>query len=96
LEPDEFKEMVTAIREVEEALGSVDYTLTDKMKRSRGLSRSLFISKDMKKGEELTTENVRSVRPGYGLPPKYLNEVLGKKAKQDIGKGTPLDWDLIE
>ena len=83
-------------REVEEALGKVDYTLTEKMRRSREFARSLFIAVDVKKGEILTTENIKSVRPGFGLPPKYLNEVLGKRAKKDIDKGTPLDWDLIE
>ena len=96
LEPNEFKDMATSIREVEEALGKADYTLTEKMRRSREFARSLFIAVDVKKGEILTTENIKSVRPGFGLPPKYLNEVLGKRAKKDIDKGTPLDWDLIE
>ncbi|MHA2359341.1 MAG: pseudaminic acid synthase [Candidatus Thorarchaeota archaeon] len=95
LEPDEFEHMVKTIREVEEALGRVSYTLTDKMKRSREFSRSLFVSKDIKEGETLTVENVRSVRPGYGLHPRFLEKVLGKKAKKDIAKGTPLEWDLI-
>ncbi|MHA1927196.1 MAG: pseudaminic acid synthase [Candidatus Thorarchaeota archaeon] len=96
LEPNEFKDMITTIREVEEALGKVDYSLTEKMKRSREFARSLFITQDISKGETLTTENVRSIRPGYGLPPKHLNEVLGKKANKDIKKGTPLKWNLIK
>lgn len=96
LEPKEFEEMVQSIREVEEALGEADYSLTEKMKRSREFARSLFVSQDIKKGAVITTDNVRSVRPGYGLHPKHRNEVLGKKAKSDIEKGTPLDWDLIE
>lgn len=96
LEPYEFKEMVRRIREVEEALGKVDYSLTEKMQRSREFARSLYFAEDVAKGETLTSENVRSVRPAYGLPPKHLNEVLGKKAKRDIKKGTPLDWNIFE
>ncbi|MHA1934355.1 MAG: pseudaminic acid synthase [Candidatus Thorarchaeota archaeon] len=96
LEPEEFKEMVTTIREVEQALGKIDYTLTEKMKSSREFSRSLFVTRDVQEGEILTAENVRSIRPGYGLPPKYEKQVLGKRAKKAIKKGTPLDWDLID
>lgn len=96
LEPTEFEEMVKSIREVEKSLGKEEYTVTTKMEKNKELSRSLFISKDIKKGEILTEENVRSVRPGYGLHPKELKNVLGKKTKEDIKKGTPLSWDLIE
>ena len=96
LEPDEFKAMVKSIREVEKALGEVSYDLTEKMKKSRELSRSLFVVKDMKVGEVFTKENVRSIRPGYGLPPKYLKEILGKLATQDIKKGTPLKWGIVK
>jgi len=96
LTPDEFKEMVKAIRDVEKALGKVSYELTEKIKKSREFSRSLFVVKDVRKGELLTEENVKSIRPGYGLPPKFLKEVLGKRARKDIKKGTPLQWDLIE
>jgi pseudaminic acid synthase len=95
LEPKEFENMVRAIREVEEALGQIDYSLTERTKRSREFSRSLFVTKDIQKGDTLTTENVRSIRPGYGLSPKYLKQILGKKAKRNIEKGTPLDWDLV-
>jgi len=95
LEPKEFGNMVRAIREVEEALGQIDYSLTERTRRSREFSRSLFVTKDIQKGDTLTTENVRSIRPGYGLPPKYLKQILGKKAKRNIEKGTPLDWDLV-
>jgi len=94
LEPDEFKAMVKSVREVEKALGEVSYDLTEKMKKSRELSRSLFVVKDLKKGEIFTEENIRSIRPGYGLHPKYFNDVLGKRATQDIKKGTPLSWEL--
>jgi len=95
LEPDEFKAMVKGVREAEKALGKVSYELTEKMKKSREFSRSLFVVKDVKTGEIFTEENVRSIRPGYGLPPKYLKEIIGKKAKKDIKKGTPLNWDLV-
>lgn len=95
LEPKEFKEMAQAVREVEKALGEVSYELTDKMKKSREFSRSLFVVEDIEAGEILTDKNIRSIRPGFGLPPKYWNEVLGKKAKRYLKKGTPLDWNLI-
>ncbi|WP_457601073.1 pseudaminic acid synthase [Hydrogenivirga sp.] len=96
LTPEEFKEMVKAVREVEKALGKVSYELTDKMKRSREFARSLFVVRDVKKGEVFTEENVKSIRPGYGLHPRYLKEILGKRARRDIEKGTPLSWDMVE
>ena len=95
LEPSEFKAMVKSVREVEKALGEVSYNLTEKMKKSRELSRSLFVIKDIKAGEVFTEENVRSIRPGYGLHPRYLKNILGKKAAKDIKNGTPLNSDLI-
>ena len=96
LEPKEFKAMVKSVREVEKALGEVSYDLTEKMKKSRELSRSLFVVKDIKAGEIFTEENFRSIRPGYGLPPKHLKNILGKQATQDIRKGTPLTWEVLE
>ncbi|HEC93568.1 MAG TPA: pseudaminic acid synthase [Candidatus Atribacteria bacterium] len=96
LEPAEFKAMVKSVREVEKALGKVSYDLTEKMKRSRELSRSIFVVKNIKGGEVFTAENIRSIRPSYGLHPKYLKEILGKQAACDIKKGTPLKWELIK
>lgn len=96
LEPEDFRSMVKAVKEVESALGEVSYELTEKIKKSREFSRSLFIVEDVKAGDKLTPENVRSVRPGFGLHPRYLDRILGRKAKKDIKKGTPLDWDLVE
>jgi len=96
LEPDEFKEMVKSVREVEKALGEVSYDLTKKMKKSREFSRSLFVVKDMKAGETFTEENIRSIRPGYGLPPKYFKEIIGKKVTKDLNRGTPLKWQMIK
>ncbi|HEY8889398.1 MAG TPA: pseudaminic acid synthase [Clostridium sp.] len=96
LEPDELKAMVKSIRETEKALGSVTYDLTDKMKNSRSFSRSLFVVKDIKKDEVFTVENVRSIRPGYGMHTRYYNDIIGKRAKEDINKGTPMEWKLID
>lgn len=96
MEPGEFKRMVDEIRIVEKAAGKVTYELTEKQKRSREDSRSLFVVKDVKEGEIFTQENVRSIRPAFGMHPMYYEEVLGKKAKTDIEKGTPLDWKLID
>jgi len=94
LEPHEFKKMVEAIRVTEEALGKVSYEITEKQRESRVFRRSLFVVKDIKEGEKFTEENVRSIRPGYGLHTRYLEVILGRKAKNDIAKGTPLSWDL--
>lgn len=95
LEPNEFKAMVDAIRVAEKALGKVSYEMGDRESKSRVFRRSIFVVKDIKKGEKFTEENVRSIRPGYGLPPKYLKEILGRKSNQDIQKGTPIPWDFI-
>ncbi len=93
----EFKQMVESVRQAEKALGKVDYQLTDKIKESRAsTSRSLFISEDVRKGEVLNEKNLRSVRPGYGLHPKYYEEMLGKKVKGDYSKGTPFRLDMVE
>jgi len=96
MEPNEFKEMVQAIRDVEKALGKVSYDLSPKVEKSKVFARSLFIVEDVKKGEQITLNNVRSIRPGYGLSPKYLNTVLGKKFRNNFEKGTPLNWDQFE
>lgn len=96
MEPEEFKVMVDGIREVEKALGDVTYDLTYKQLKSREHSRSLFITKDVKKGEVFTKDNVRSIRPGFGLETKYINDILGKKARMDVNMGTPVKWDIVE
>ncbi|WP_323669409.1 pseudaminic acid synthase [Aliarcobacter butzleri] len=79
----EFKQMVEAIRDAEKLIGVVDYSLNEKRKKQRRFARSLYISSDIKKGEVFTLENIKSVRPFYGLHPKYLNDILGKIAKKD-------------
>ena len=96
MEPDEFKQMVNSIRNVEKALGSVNYDLSEKSKLNREFSRSLFVVKDMKKDEIITEKNVRSIRPGFGLHPKYLKEILGKKINKDLKKGTPFELNFIK
>ncbi|MCC7554235.1 MAG: pseudaminic acid synthase [Methanobacteriaceae archaeon] len=95
MEPHEFKSMVNSIRNVEKALGNITYELSDKMKSNRDFSRSLFAVQNIKKGEKFTEENIRSIRPGFGLHPKYYNEILGKKSKKHILRGNPLTEDLI-
>ena len=95
LEPHELKAMVEAIRTVEKALGEVHYGVSEREAQSRIFRRSLFVVRDMRAGEVFTDENVRSIRPGYGLPPKYLPEILGRRTVRDVEKGTPLSWDLI-
>ena len=96
MEPQEFKKMVEAIRDVEKALGTISYELTPKAKNSKIFSRSLFIVKDVKKGEIISEKNVRSIRPGNGLHPKYYHNILGKIFRKDCEKGTPLNWSLFE
>ncbi|MEA3553075.1 MAG: N-acetylneuraminate synthase family protein, partial [Campylobacterota bacterium] len=86
----EFADMVKAIRETEKLLGKVDYSMTKKKKASRKFSRSLYISKDIKKGDVFTEENIRSVRPGYGMHPKYLKDILGKITLKDYKFGEKL------
>lgn len=95
LEPQEFKEMVDAIRIVEKAIGNISYKVGEKEANSLIFRRSLFVVKDMKAGEVFTEENVRSIRPGYGLPPKHLKDILGLRAARDIKRGTPLSWKLL-
>jgi N-acetylneuraminate synthase/pseudaminic acid synthase len=95
MEPKEFKEMVDSIRIMEKALGQSEYELTEKQKKEHDGSRSLFVVKDVKAGEKITPDNVRSIRPAAGLHTMYYDEVLGKTAVCDIAKGTPLSWDII-
>ena len=95
MEPNEFRMMVDSIRITEKALGQVNYGLTVSETKNRVFRRSLFVTCNVKKGETFTESNVRSIRPGYGLLPRYLERVLGRKAVCDIEKGTPLSWGLI-
>lgn len=91
----EFTEMVKAVREAEKSLGIIDYSLTDKQIESRAFSRSLYVVEDIKAGEVITEKNVRSIRPGYGLHPKYYKEILGKKVNRDLEKGDRLNIESV-
>jgi len=90
MEPAEFKQMVESIRKTERALGCVTYELSAKSKKNREFSRSLFVVKDIKKGDLFSADNIRSIRPGFGLPPKFLKDVIGKRAMHSIARGEPL------
>ena len=95
LEPAEFRAMVDAVRVAEKALGKVNYEMSEKEQASRVFRRSLFVVKDMKAGEEFTSENLRSIRPGHGMHPKFLCEVLGAKTANDLSAGTPLKAEYL-
>ena len=92
----DFSLMVKDIRNAEKLLGNIDYSMTDKKIKSRQFSRSLYISKDIKEGEILNEHNIKSVRPGYGMHPKYLKDILGKKANKDLKFGTALKLEYIK
>lgn len=95
LEPDELKELVKSVRDTEKALGKVSYKIGKEEKKNIVFRRSLFVVENVKKGELFTKENIHSIRPGYGLPPKELQKILGKKSKCNIKRGTPLSWKII-
>lgn len=95
LEPAEFRAMVQAVRATEAALGRVNYEMAAKEQASRVFRRSLFVVRDVKAGEAFTAENVRCIRPGYGMLPKNLPVVLGRRAARDIARGTPVQWELV-
>lgn len=92
----EFTDMVKAIREAEAAVGVVDYTLTNKQRKGRDFCRSLYVTEDIKEGEIFTEQNVRSIRPGFGLHPKYYNDIIGKTSKKDLTMGTRFDLDFLK
>ncbi len=96
LDFEEFKRMVEAVRNAEKSLGKIDYSLSEKARKSRVFARSLYVVKDTKKGEIFTEENVRSIRPGFGLHPKYLPQILGKRAAKDLEKGERFKPEFVE
>lgn len=95
LEPAELKQLVTETRRAWQALGKISYGPTAAEKNSLQLRRSLYVTKNLKKGDRLTGENVRIIRPGLGLAPKYYDLILGRQVKYDVPEGTPLSWDFI-
>ena len=90
LDENEFTQMVQDIRAAEKSIGNVTYELTEKQKAGKAFSRSLYVVQDLKKGEKFTEINIRSIRPGFGLHPKYLKDLIGKQAKVDFRKGDRL------
>lgn len=86
----EFKSMVASVREAEKAIGKIDYKLTEKQLKGKDFSRSLYVVENIEKGNPITERNIRSIRPGFGLHPKYYNKVLGKKVKRNLEKGDRL------
>ncbi len=95
LDEKEFTEMVKAVRKTEKLLGKVSFAVDEKIKASRKFSKSLFIVENVKKGEKITNKNIRSIRPGNGLHPKYLKDIMGKTFSEDLEKGTPLEKTMF-
>lgn len=95
LDEKEFSQMVKAVREAEQSIGVVSYELTEKQKSGKQFSRSLYVAEDVKKGDIITKKNVRSVRPGYGMHPKHLDEILGKTFTQNVKKGERFGFEKI-
>ena len=96
LEPKELKDLVRSIRVVEKSLGKAQIVPGKRESANLIFRRSLFVVKDVKRGDKLSPINVRCIRPGYGMSPKLLNKVLGKKFKKEVKMGMPLSWDLID
>lgn len=94
--PPDFKDMVARVRNAKEIMGDVTYELTEMKKTSREFARSLFVVEDVKRGDIITKDNIRSIRPGHGISPKYYEEILGKKFAKDTERGTPVSWDILE
>lgn len=92
----EFTAMVTAVRDAEKSLGTASYELTEKQQSGKAFSRSLYVAEDIQAGEAFTEKNIRSVRPGFGMHPRFYNEILGKKAAQNLEKGSRFTHDAIQ
>ena len=91
----EFTEMVKAVRQAEKAIGNVDYSLTEKQVKGRDFSRSLYVVENITAGEVITENNVRSIRPGFGLHPKYYQDIIGKKINRNLQKGDKMKLDYL-
>ena len=96
MEPDEFRQMVNDIRQAETAIGKVHYGITSQEESNVVFKRSIFCVKDIKAGETFTEDNIRVIRPGYGLEPKYYERMLGMKATGDIERGTPISLGMFK
>ncbi|MGZ5255997.1 MAG: SAF domain-containing protein, partial [Flavitalea sp.] len=95
LDEKEFTELVKVVREASSSIGQVQYSLTDKQRKGRDFSRSLYVSENMSAGEIISEKNVRSVRPGFGLHPRHYSSIIGKKVNKDLEKGTAFKLDFI-
>lgn len=95
MEPDEFTEMVEQIRQTEKAMGKVFYGVSKQESNSITFRRSIFVTKDLKKGDVLTNDNIRIIRPGYGEKPKYIDDILGMKVDRDVEYGSPFSFDML-
>lgn len=96
MEPHEFKQMVADIRSAEKAMGEINYDISESEAVNRIFRRSIFAVSDIRKGDIFTENNIRVIRPGYGLAPKYYDDILGKKALRDIERGSPLSWNMVD
>ena len=96
LDEQEFTHMVAAVRTAEKMIGQEDYSMTPSKKQSRERARSIYVCADVKKGDQITDYNIKSIRPGYGMAPAKWDEVIGKTFIEDVAKGTPLSMELIE
>jgi N-acetylneuraminate synthase len=96
LEPEEMKDLVIETERAWQSLGQVTYGPTEAEKTSLTFRRSLYIAEDMKKGDVLNERNLRIVRPGLGLPPKYFDILIGKKVNKDVKKGTGMSWEILD
>ncbi|MEJ1221496.1 pseudaminic acid synthase [Sediminicola sp. 1XM1-17] len=96
LDVKEFTDLVNQVRDTEKLLGKISYEISDKVKKNKKFARSLFVVKDVKAGDIITKENIRSIRPGYGMHPKHYNDILGKKFKSSSKRGEPLFIDMID
>lgn len=96
MEAHEFRQMVDDIKQVERAIGTISYDISHKEKESLVFRRSIFVVEDIRKGEIFDKDNIRIIRPGFGLAPKYYESIIGKKASKDIERGEPLDWTMVE
>ncbi len=95
MEPEEMNSLVVETERAWQSLGQIFYGTTEKEKKSLQFRRSLYVANDMKAGEAFNDKNIRAVRPGAGLPPKFIDQFLGKKVNKNVKKGTPITWDLI-
>lgn len=96
LDQNEFSQMVKNVRDAEKSLGKIDYNLTEKQKKGKDFSRSLYIVENVEKGQIITKDNIRSIRPGFGMHPKYFKDILGKRFINNFSKGTRLSFEKIE